>query len=159
MAKLQKIQRFKLPIPTKGISLKTESDLISSVRKSIYDFFVRHEQGGFISALAWLVFEKYNAESKPEPWHLATCPLCERGVDITQEMIDKDYTFKCSNCQGILYLTDIFRLHEAMDNELGAGGILGYLTTMIEQIIIVYLIKQILSMKSNLLSETLFIKD
>ena len=160
MSKLQRIQRFKLPIPTKGISLKTESDLVSSVRKSIYDFFLRQpEHGGFISALAWLVFEKYNSASTPQSWHLASCPVCGDGVDINQNMLDKDFKFKCPNCDGILYLTDIFRLHEAMDNELGAGGILGYLTTTIEQVIIVYLIKQMLSIKSDLLSETLFIKD
>ena len=160
MAKLQHIQRFKLPIPTKGIALKTEADLISSVRKSIYDFFLRQpEQGGFISALAWLVFEKYDTTSTAKSWHLASCPLCEEGINIIQDMLDKDYKFKCPGCSGLLYLTDIFRLHEAMDNELGASGILGYLTTTIEQIIIVYLIKQMLAIKSELLSETLFVKD
>lgn len=51
------------------------------------------------------------------------------------------------------------RLHEVIDNELGAGGILGYLTTSVEQIIIVYLIKQMLNIRPSLLSQTLFVKD
>ena len=160
MAKLQRIERFKLPIPTKGITLKSENDLISSVRKSIYSFFLKQpEQGGLIAALDWLVFEKFDTMSNVSVWHLASCPLCSSGVDINRNMVTKDYTFKCPNCDGTLYLTDVFRLHEAIDNELGASGILGYLTTTIEQMIIVYLIKLILSKKAELLSETLFVKD
>jgi hypothetical protein len=50
-------------------------------------------------------------------------------------------------------------LHEVIDNDIGATGILGYLSTAIEQLIIVYLIQQILQIRSALLNETLFIKD
>lgn len=56
-------------------------------------------------------------------------------------------------------MTDIFRLHEAVDNEIGAGGVLGYLTTTIEQMLIVHLIQIILKTKPSLLHSILFIKD
>jgi hypothetical protein len=163
MSKLQKIQRFKLPIPTKGITLKSEKDLVSSVRKAIFEFFVNQpERNGFISALAWLLFEKYNPNSTDVTWTLASCPICdEKNIPIDYKLIENDYTFICTSklCNGKIYLTDVFRLHEVIDNELGASGILGYLTTAVEHLITVYLIKQIISIKSDLLNETLFIRD
>lgn len=159
-SKLQNIQRIKLVVPTKGITLDGEADLISSVRKSIYDFFcTQPERNGFIDALKWLIFEEYNSSSQNVIWHLATCPSCNEGVDIRAKDLSSTYTITCPHCSGKIYLTDIFRLHEAIDNELGAGGILGYLSTTVEQIIAVFLIKQMLSIKPSLLSETLFIKD
>lgn len=159
-SKLQNIQRIKLVVPTKGIALDGEPDLISSVRKTIYDFFcTQPERNGFMDALKWLIFEEYDSSSKNVTWHLATCPYCSEGVDIQAKDLSSTYTITCPHCGGKIYLTDIFRLHEAIDNELGAGGILGYLSTTVEQIISVFLIKQMLSIKPGLLSETLFIKD
>ena len=158
-SKLQNIQRLKLVVPTKGIALDSEVDLISSVRKAIYDFFLSQpENNGFIDALKWLIFEEYRSATNVV-WHLASCPCCNVGVDIKKKDVLDDYTVICPHCGKRIYLTDVLRLHEVIDNELGAGGILGYLVTSIEQIIIVYLIKQMLDIKPRLLSQTLFIKD
>lgn len=159
-SKLQNIQRIKLVVPTKGIALDSEIDFVSSVRRSIYDFFISQpERNGFMDALNWLIFEEYGSSDNSKVWHLATCPHCSEGVDIQRKNIQSDYTTTCPHCGGKIYLTDVLRLHEVIDNELGAAGILGYLTTTIEQIIIVYLIKQMLNIKPSLLSQTLFVKD
>lgn len=158
-SKLQRIQRFKLPLPTKGITIKGEPDLVSSVRKSIYDFFMNNpEKENLISALKWLIFEEFN-NTKDSYWHLASCPHCGNGIDIRPASLKSDYTIDCPRCSKKVYLTDVFRLHEAIDNELGAGGILGYLSTTIEQLLIVYLIKEILRTKPSILKEVLIIKD
>jgi len=59
-SKLQNIQRIKLVVPTKGIALNGEADFVSSVRRTIYEFFVSQpEKSGFMDALKWLVFEEY----------------------------------------------------------------------------------------------------
>lgn len=159
-SKLQNIQRIKLVVPTKGIALGGEIDFVSSVRRTIYEFFISQpERNGFMDALKWLIFEEYSSSDNSKIWHLATCPHCSVGVDIQRKNVQSDYTITCPHCGGKIYLTDILRLHEVIDNELGAGGILGYLTTAVEQIIIVYLIKQMLSIRPNLLSQTLFVKD
>ena len=158
--KLQNIQRIKLVVPTKGISLDGEIDFVSSVRRTIYEFFISQpERNGFIDALKWLIFEEYSSSDNSKIWHLATCPHCSVGVDIQRKNVQSDYTITCPHCGDKIYLTDILRLHEVIDNELGAGGILGYLTTAVEQIIIVYLIKQMLNIRPSLLSQTLFVKD
>ncbi len=159
-SKLQNIQRIKLVVPTKGIALNGEADFVSSVRRTIYEFFVSQpEKNGFMDALKWLIFEEYASSNISNTWHLATCPHCNAGVDIQKKDILNDYTFVCPHCGEKIYLTDVLRLHEVIDNELGAGGILGYLTTSVEQIIIVYLIKQILNIRPSMLSQTLFVKD
>jgi len=161
MSKLQQIERFKLQIPTKGITLKTENGLISSVRKSIHDFFISkpERQSSFASALKWLVFEEFDKSTSVDTWKLSSCPSCGEGVHIEKSSLGTNYKALCPVCNADVFLTDIFRLHEAIDNELGAGGILGYLTTTVEQIIVAYLIKQMLTTKSDLLGEVLFIKD
>jgi len=69
----------------------------------------------------------------------------------------KAYTFVCNHCGQEIFLTDVFRLHEAIDDELGAGGILGYVTTTVEQIVLVHLIRLILKMKPALLNQILFL--
>ena len=159
-SKLQNIQRIKLVVPTKGIALDGEDDFISSVRRTIYEFFFSQpEKNGFMDALKWLIFEEYRSAEYDIIWHLASCPHCNVGVDIKKQDVLSDYTITCPHCGKKIYLTDVLRLHEVIDNELGAGGILGYLTTSVEQIIIVYLIKQMLNIRPSLLSQTLFVKD
>ena len=159
IAKLKDIQRFKLALPTKNITLKNKSNLIDSVRATIYDFFNRDVDGDrFISTLAWFLFEDY--DTKTETWNLAQCPVCEKSnIELNKTNMTKQYTFECSHCNQTIYLTDVFRLHEAIDNELGASGVLGYLTNLLEQFILIHLIRVILRTKSSLLSEILFIKD
>ncbi len=156
----QNIQRIKLVVPTKGFALDGEIDFVSSVRRTIYEFFISQpERNGFMDALKWLIFEEYSSSDNSKIWHLATCPHCSVGVDIQKKNVQNDYTITCPHCGDKIYLTDILRLHEVIDNELGAGGILGYLTSAVEQIIIVYLIKQMLNIRPSLLSQTLFVKD
>jgi len=158
-SKLQNIQRIKLVLPTMGIALKGENDFVASVRKSIYDFFCSQpEKHGFITTLKWLLFEEYLSSGRNDVWHLSKCPHCDKGMDIKANEISDCFTVNCS-CGGKIYLTDVFRFHEVIDNDLGADGILGYLTTVVEQMIIAFLIKQMISIKPSLLSETLFIKD
>ena len=158
-SKLQNMQRIKLVLPTKGVTFKNEIDLINSVRKSIYDFFVNNiENQGLIKALKWLIFEEYN-DNNDINWTIAQCPSCSKPITFKRNDLSLDYTLHCPHCNDPIYLTDVFRLHEVVDNEIGAGGILGYLCTTIEQLIIVYLIKEILNTKADILKETLIVKD
>lgn len=159
MARLNTIERYKLTLPTKNILLKDASTFKDSFRRSLFDFFAKGTNGEtFAETLRWLVFQDF--DSPISEYSLSTCPSCGasdiRLGDATKQ--DK-YLFKCPHCKEDIYLTDIFRLHEAIDDELGAGGALGYITILIEQIILVHLIKAILETKPSILSETLFIKD
>lgn len=159
MSKLKNIQRLKLTLPTRNVVKKSEGSLTNSVRKAIYDFFrYKPEDGSLIDTLKWFVFKEY-AEPQ-DSWILGSCPVCnEPSVPLRHTQMKSDYSFSCDKCKGTIYLTDAFRLHEAIDDELGAGGILGYVSTTIEQLLIVHLIRLLVKTKPALLKQILFVKD
>ncbi len=159
ISKLKQIERLKLTLPIKNITLKGEPGVKLSVRKTLYEFFSQTvEEGGLLESLDWFVFEHYNVTLSE--WTLARCPICDQSrVVLLRADMSRDYTWSCPHCKGAVYLTDVFRLHEAIDEELGAGGILGYLMTTIEQIILVHLVRIILKQKPGLLGQILFVKD
>ena len=160
ISKLKEIQRYKYILPTKNVKISSSTTLLDSVRKSLSDFFIKKQPGGdrFIDSLKWLIFEEFS--NKPVKWNLASCPGCgERDITLSANTISNDYTFSCPKCQGIIYLTDVFRFHEVIDNEIGAGGIESYLGSVFEQIVLVHLIRIILNTKPAILNETIFLKD
>jgi hypothetical protein len=159
IAKLKRIQRLKLMLPVRNVALKSEGTLTQSVRKAVFDFFCRAmDDGKLIETLRWFLFEEYTGGIPF--WTLASCPACpKRSIPLHRTSMARDHTFACPECGGKVYLTDVFRLHEVVDDELGAGEILGYLTTTIEQMILVHLIRTILRTKPALLKHFLFIKD
>lgn len=158
IAKLKQIKRFPFVLPTRNISVKGHS-LTDSVRLTFYEFFTDSQEGEkpFIDSLRWLIFEQYRSDTQSPEWNLASCPTCRgKNIKITPEM---DNSFPCPYCSNTLYLTDIFRLHEVIDNELGAEGIISYTMSLLEQLLLVYLVKTIWDLKPDLLSNVLFIKD
>jgi hypothetical protein len=159
MAKLKHIQRLKLTLPIRNISLKSQNNLTDSVRWTIYDFFSKNpDDSKLMETLKWFLFEEYG-QGKSE-YVLANCPSClQSRIPLRLAEITSEFTFRCGSCGAMIYLTDVFRLHEAIDNEIGAGGILAYVMTTFEQLVIVHLIHLILKTKPDLLSHVLFIKD
>ncbi|MDE1451888.1 hypothetical protein CHCC14820_1454 [Bacillus paralicheniformis] len=168
MQKLKNIERIKLALPTRYVTYKKEKNLINSIRKTLYDFFMKkpkeenEKTSNFMKTLSWLVFSEYKTKKGDahfKSYSLSSCPECgEKNILLKKENMSKDYTFLC-NCGAEIYLVDVFRLHEAIDNELGAGGILGYVTNLLEQFVIIDLIRTIYYKNKLLLRETMFIKD
>ena len=159
MAKFNDLERIKLVLPTKLVSIKGEANFTSSVRKTIYDFFMKlRDNTTYMETLKWFVFEEYNATSNISDYEI-TNPIHgkEKNITLLKPKMNKDFTFTIDG--DTIYLTDIFRLHEKIDDELGAGGILGNIATLIEQLIIVHHIKYLMKTKVQLLDEILFIKD
>jgi hypothetical protein len=157
MAKLKKLNRLKLVLPIKNLSIKTEPTLTSSIRKVLFDFFAQNgEKGTFLETLFWFIFEEYNG-CKSE-YSLASHPCADiSNVFLKKSEMKSNYTWDTP--EGTIYLTDVFRLHEAVDDELGAGGILSYVMTTIEQIFLVHYIRLILEISPDLINDIIFIKD
>ena len=160
MQKLHNLQRFKLAIPIKNIVSRSESSLKRSIRKAIYDFFMKErDQTSFMETLKWFIFEEYR-DNPLSSYSLASNPNLEVGTGnfiLDRKSINPDYTFDSPD--GTVYLTDVFRLHEVVDEEHGAGGILGYLTRLIEQLILLHFMRFIFKHQKRLLNEFLFIAD
>lgn len=160
MSKIKELERSKLVLPTKNVAYKKSLTLTNSIRRAVYEFFKTNDNGtNLLETIHWLIFETYN--SPIDEYNLSTCPNCqERNVIIKRTDFNSAFISQsCKTCNYDIYITDIFRLHEAIDDELGAEGILGYLTNLIEQMNIIHTIKNIRSLKPDLLSNFLFIKD
>jgi hypothetical protein len=159
MKALQNLTRYKLAIPISNVLSSNQGSLTDSVRKAIYDFFMeQRESSSFMETLSWFIFQDY--QQKPvDNYTLGSNPADSEGGAVIlkkSEMSDK-YTFDIDG--ATIYLTDVFRLHEAVDETTGAGGVLGYITRLIEQMILVHTIRLILKMSSTKLSDFLFIAD
>lgn len=167
MSKLKSIHRLKMALPTRNVRLKTAATMQDSVLHTIYSFFKTNtlgEKDSLLDTLAWLVFRRYKGADRTEQdrqWDLATNPRSPEGrrVVLTEAAMRPDYTFPCPETSDSIYLTDVFRLHEAIDEERGATGILGYLVNVVEHLVIVHLIRHIVKTQPSVLRSVLFIKD
>lgn len=159
MAQLRNIQRFAYVLPTTNICLNRCSSLVESVRWSLFEFFTTSHDGEkpFIAALRWLLFQEYNPNVVDRSWTLASCPNCL--APSIKMLVGTPDRFDCSYCHKPIYLIDVFRLHEAVDNEQGAGGIVSYVMMLLEQMLLVHLIKTVFDTKKDMLPEILFVKD
>ena len=165
MARLRNIERLKLAIPTRNVRLKDAATVKESILRIIAEFFCRSTLGESFSltdTLAWFVFRQYKGVARTQDdlvWNLATNPHVDGGLALQESAMKPDYTFDCPVTGKPIRLTDIFRLHEIIDEETGATGILGYLVNVVEQCVIVHLIRSLLRIQPSLLSRVLFIKD
>ena len=159
MAKLKRIERLKLTMPVRNIAFNDQPTLTGSVRAALYDFFAQRRDGSsLLETLRWFLFQEY--ETPQGSYNLASCPDCgTTDIPVYRNQVNGEGRFPCSKCSRQLFLTDVFRLHEAMDDAVGAGGILGYVTTLLEQFVMVHFVRLILDQRPALLKEILFIKD
>ena len=136
---------------------KTDT-LTDSVRLAIYDFFIKDiDDDNLMETLKWFIYEEYGKNHLER--NLPSCPSCNaRDIKLIKSEMTTKYTFICPYCQKLLYLTDIFTLHNAVDDEIGIGET-GSITLLLEQMLLVHLIRLIIENNPELLEETLFIKD
>jgi hypothetical protein len=166
VSRIKNIERLKLALPTKGVRHKDIDTLRDTVRKAIYDFFYNEkleEEHSLINTISWFIFHKYKGTARlPEEctWKLSSNPYGVDG-DITfdDSTISKEYTVLCPITNKIIYLTDVFRLHEIITEETGAAGICGYLAGVIEHIIAIHILRHLISKNAQKLNEVLLLMD
>jgi hypothetical protein len=159
IARLKQIQRYSLVLPSKNISLRGKS-LQLSVREALHNFFEErpHDDPPLVDALRWILFRGWITGGQ-KVWTLPRCP----NVGCVRENVELGPTSPtagtCSECGGPIYLVDALRLHERVDEEQGAGGVLGYVMTTLEHIVLAHLVKTLWELKPEVLGEVIFIKD
>ena len=164
MARLRQMERLKLTLPLRNLVLANESSLTHSFRRALQTFFAAPREGDpktMLDTLHWFVFRQYLPHAQqPTTYSLSQCPHCEKRVDlVTTQLRQNNFAMPCPECGEELLLIDVLRLHEAIDDELGAGGVLGYVTTAVEQLILVHFLRIILTNTPTLLKEIFFFKD
>ncbi len=156
MAKLKNLQRYSLPLPAKAIRAPGAASFSQGVRRQIQRFMAeKHPE--LMRALQWLLFREWLPEAQRQVWEVPKCPTCghPRICFESGGLIEK----ACEACGGAVHLSDGLRLYERIDDEQGAGGVMSYLLTTLEQLVIVNIIRQLLDLKPSILREILLIKD
>lgn len=160
ISKLKELHRKKLVVPTKNIGLKNEdgtrATLTFSVRKAIFDFF---KHNNLLEVLKWFLYEEYDTSNSVNEYILASHPFDQnyKNIKLFKNDINEDYCIQ--NIYGTIFLTDVFRLHEIIDDDFGASGIVGYLINLVEHFILIDYIKSVYYRRKSALNEVLFIKD
>jgi hypothetical protein len=159
MARLKNLSRFSVSIPTKAIRAKGASRFSEGVRRTIQEFlFTNQKELGL--ALQWLLFRGWLPEAERPTWTIPKCPAtpdCPCGeVPFT---FSSPVEFECLYCGQSVFLSDALRLYERVDDEQGAGGIMSYLLTTLEQLVVVNIIRTLLRLRPSTLREILLIKD
>ena len=162
LARLKRIQRYTLVLPTKGIRRDGQPSLKSTIRSTIYEFFTtpRGNDETLIASLEWFLFRRWKRND--DDAHTQTVDHCPSGCGYgaTRFSHGEPAEKPCPNCDAPIYLTDVFRLHERIDEELGAGGIIAYVMTMLEQLVLVHVFYNIVErIKPSLMRNILFLKD
>lgn len=162
LQKLKQIERYTLVLPTKGIRYNGQPTLAATIRRAIFDFFDKKrgpDADQLIESLKWFLFRRW--KKQPDDSMHVDLECCPSGCGHPRISFSyAEHALKtCPGCGKSVYLTDAFRLHERIDEELGASGIAAYVMTMLEQLVLVHLIHSILAMKPALMRNILFIKD
>ena len=162
LARLKRIERYTLVLPTKGIRRQDQQSLSATIRRTVYEFFIkpREEDEKLITSLKWFLFRRW--KRNPDNGLAQVVEHCPSGCGhgATNFLYVEPTEKSCPNCAQPVFLTDVFRLHERIDEELGAGGIAAYVMTMLEQLVLVHLFHNIIErLKPRLMRNILFIKD
>lgn len=163
--KLKKIEREKFVLPTKNVALKKDIDFRTTVREAIQEFFKKTHSGktSLLETLYWFIFELYNPNSKKSNYKLSQCPHCgTKDIYLEKDKIElPNYFWICTHdkCNKEILITDIFRLFEKVDNDVGATGIITYLESVTESFFIIHTIKSLLDIQVGLVDRFLFVKD
>lgn len=159
MAKLKQIQRLKLTVPIRNMRYKNQASLTHAVRHVIQDFLLRTIDGDSLAAtLRWFLFQDYRGEDRLKEWTLASSPYGgASNIVLPRSEMSDDFSWEIGGKKFLI--TDVLRLHERIDDELGAGGIQAYVTTALEHLIMVHMIRLVLTTKPAILEQLVFVKD
>lgn len=161
IAKLKRALTWNLVLPIAGIRYKQSASLSDSIRLTLNQFFLKRlnpdNQDTLLTALRWLIYQEYSS-SPTTSIKLNACPQMDchaRDIDLPRNQ--DEYT--CDQCGQALFLVDIFRLDELVDEEQGASGIMMQLSSVIEQLLVVYYLRFFVVNTSSYLGQILFLVD
>ncbi len=168
VGRLKNLHKFHFTLPVKIIKFKTGS-FTETVRKTIFDIFNDNivfkddKNTSLLNTVKWLIFEEYHNDLKKGTGTFdLVCPSCRKAVTFKKQgaYSDEINNFHKCSCGEIVYLTDIFQLHDIVDDFNGASGIVSYLMSVFEMVLILTLFRYAHeNHRASFLAKYLFIKD
>lgn len=158
MATLKTLQRYSLVLPAKAVRAPGSVSFVSGVRRTIH-IFMADKHPDLVRALQWLLFREWLPDIDRESWSVPVCPACGVAGKETSFRSGGPIVNNCGSCGAEIYVTDALRLYERIDEEQGAGGIMAYLLTTLEQLVIVHVIRAVMKLKPAALREVLLVRD
>jgi hypothetical protein len=158
MSRLKSVQRYSLALPTRGVRVAGCATFSEGVRRTIQDFLLVGD-GHLMRALQWLLFRGWLPAAAQSRWQLPRCPNQGCAGEKIEFGPGTPLEFTCQQCHRPVFLADGLRLYERIDDEQGAGSILAYLLTALEQIVLVHIIRTLFELKKGFLKEFLLVKD
>jgi hypothetical protein len=158
MVRFKNLERFSFTFPVKGVRAKGAQSFAQGARHAVHQFLAV-TQPELLLALRWLLFSEWLPPALRTEWQIPQCPYptCTGAPIGLSSGCPSE--IKCPTCGRPVYLADALRLYERIDEELGGGGVVSYLLTTLEQLVLVHLVKSVWGMKPSLLREVLFVKD
>lgn len=158
---LEESSKVNFLIPILNMKLKNEESFLDSIRITLHNYFKSKDYTCLkiyclYDVMQWLLFEEWN-DNNQEEIMLEKCPLCGNSINISFSR--KEITHICPNCNKELFLIDVLRFNEIINEINGASGIMGYLCNLLEQFIMFELIMHLMQSDPDMLREILFIKD
>ncbi len=159
MARLKNLERYSLSVPIKSILAGGAATFSEGVRASIHGFLSQPKRPELLIALRWLLFREWLPDEERQDWVVPQCPHAACDVRNISFASSGPSERPCPGCGRAIYLADGLRLYERIDDEQGAGGIISYLLTTLEQLVLVHIIRTLIGFKPAVLREILLIKD
>lgn len=158
MARFRNIERYSLVLPVKGVRAKGCAAFAEGVRRTVHSF-LSSTHPELLSALRWLLFNEWLPVPQRPGWEIPRCPYasCTGGAMKVQSGAPSQWA--CGTCGRDVFISDALRLYERVDEEQGAAGIMSYLLTALEQLVLVHVIRSVWEMKPIVLRQILFVKD
>jgi len=168
IGKLKNLYKYHFVLPVKIIKFKTGT-FVNTIRETIFKIFLENKltdkdsKSTLLNTIKWLTFKEYlNNEDKGKSEFKVTCHNCKNRVTFKKKSTYDDCindTIKCE-CGEIIYFTDIFSLHDLVDDFNGATGIVSYLMSVFEvSLILTFFRVAHENKKAPELAKCMFIKD
>ena len=134
--------------------------LFNAIREVIYEStkdqgFNNSLNGALMDTLKWISFDKWSENPKSQLEKFG-CPHC--GENEATLALDEEEG-RCSRCNGKIYITDSFGLHQNMQSEFAPNQVANDYMSMAETLMIFTPIKYFWENNREILKNCLFIKD
>jgi len=149
--------------PLRNVNIEGKT-IYNAIREIIYESICDKGKDNalnreMIETLKWIVYEKWNTTPKAQLEKFG-CPHCLHSTKKDHATLPYDEeTGKCPNCNGDIFITDLFGLHYSMTEDHAKNEVATNYMSIAETLMIFTPIRYYWENNRGILNECLFVKD